>query len=135
VFKIAADLGQLQALMEMGLVPPESLAELGLVANLAGNPDATMGLTAGPVPPPFTLPAAPDPDTPMPPHHPVLNFLRKIGPLAGAAGGLTLGLTGHGAGATKAERALRGFLSGAGLGSIPNVLASGFEALGPSEQH
>jgi hypothetical protein len=107
-------IGQVQALQAMGLLPAGSLEQLGM------QPSGDVGLTAG-------IPYLPAPEEQRDTQH-LLPFIRKFGPLAGAAIGVPLELsmhTGHGA----PYRALRGFVAGAGIGSIPNVIASGVEAV------
>jgi hypothetical protein len=102
-------IGQLQALQSVGLLPQGSLEELGLTTGLP------------------QIPYVPQPEE----QHDTSKlgpFIRKFGPLAGGMIGLPIGMmlhTGHGL----PYRALRGFLAGAAIGSIPNVFASGAEAL------
>lgn len=108
-------IGQLQALQAMGLLPAGSLEQLGM------QPSGDVGLTAG-------IPYLPAPEEQRDTHR-LMPFIRKFGPLAGGALGVPIELmmtrTGHGA----PYRALRGFVAGAGIGSIPNVVASGVEAV------
>lgn len=110
-------IGQVQALQEMGLLPAGSLEQLGM------QPSGDVGLTAG-LP---QVPYMPAPEEQRDTQH-VLPFIRKFGPLAGGVIGAPIEMmmhTGHGL----PYRALRGFLAGAGIGSIPNVVASGVDAL------
>jgi hypothetical protein len=122
--------GQLEALMQLG-IPPESLAELGLIPNLVNHPDETMGLTPtnsggggamGEYPLPYTemREGAPQPG--------LWNFIRHAAPAAGGAVGAGLAAMTPGT-EPLAKRLLKGFLSGAGVASIPNILSSGAEAL------
>jgi hypothetical protein len=111
-------IGQLQALQEMGLLPAGSLEQLGLPAD-QGN----VGLTAG-MP---QVPYLPAPEEQQDTQH-VLPFIRKFGPLAGGLIGAPVEMAMH-TGHALPYRALRGFLAGAGIGSIPNVVASGVEAV------
>jgi hypothetical protein len=110
-------IGQLRALQSMGLLPAESLEQLGV------PPDA-VGLTTG-MPP--AVPYLPAPEEQRDTQH-LLPFIRKFGPLAGGAIGAPIELMMH-TGHSAPYRALRGFLAGAGIGSIPNVVASGIEAV------
>jgi len=111
-------IGQIQALQAMGLLPAGSLEQLGLPAD-----QSNVGLTAG-MP---QVPYLPEPEEQRDTQH-VLPFIRKFGPLAGAAIGVPIELSMH-TGHSAPYRALRGFLAGAGIGSIPNVVASGVEAV------
>lgn len=121
--KRANYMGQIAALNQLGLVPDESLAELGLFNNLASDPDQAMGLSSGQ----YTLPAVPsehrqteDPSW--------WHFFRHVAPVAGGlVGAGMMGLRpGQGA---PINRALKGFLAGAGVGSIPNILDMSAHAL------
>lgn len=131
--KLAEGMGQLEALTQLGLIPPESLAELGLLSNLTSDPDQAMGLTSSSGGGSSAISDYPLPATAMPegPPQPGLgHFLRRIGPAAGGLVGASIAGMRHGPDPL-AKRLLRGFLSGAGIGSVPNILASGVEALEP----
>ena len=127
--KLAEGMGQLEALMQMGLIPPESLAELRLIPNLVNNPDQVMGLTSGSgggAIGEYPLPATSMPEGPPQPG--LGHFLRRIGPAAGGVIGAGIAGVRHGTDPLS-RRLLKGFLSGAGIGSVPNILASGAEAI------
>jgi len=133
MYKLAQEAGQLEALMQLGLIPPESLAELGLVPNLIQHPDETMGLTSGggggamgeyPLPGSMMSEGPPQPG--------LWNFIRHAAPAAGGLVGASV--AGMRPGTEHiAKRLLKGFLTGAGIASVPNVLSSGAEALQPSQ--
>ena len=132
--KLAENIGQLEALMQMGLIPPESLAELGLIPDLVNHPDEMMGLTnsssGGGAIGEYPLPATSMQSGPRQPG--LMSFLRHIGPAAGGVVGA--GIAGMRPSTEHiSKRLLKGFLSGAGIGSVPNILASGAEALQPSQ--
>jgi hypothetical protein len=110
-------IGQLQALQAVGLLPPGSLEELGV--PLAGEIGLTSGLPQ--------VPSVPAPEEQRDTQR-ILPFIRKFGPLAGGAIGLPIELMMH-TGHSAPYRALRGFLAGAGIGGIPNIVASGVEAI------
>lgn len=121
MIKHAYNQGAAEALNSLGLIPPESLAQVGLLANLASNPNSAMGLNIGD----YSLPAAPEPDSGT---ETLLHRIRKLAPLLGGIVGTGIGLTTH-SDSPALHKAVKGFLGGAGVGSIPNVLMGGHEAL------
>lgn len=123
--KHAYDEGQLQAMYQMGLIPRESLEELGLI-----SPPNTEDYTTGQ---PGLTPYVPGySDFPYPSQQPngLEHTIRKIGPAAGALIGAAGGALLHNRlGMNMGPAVLSGLGTGATLGWMPDVFATAKEEL------
>jgi len=120
MIKQAYEQGNLAALHALGLIPQESLNQLGFPRPTMYAENQTVGLT------PYMPGVAPFPD---PKENGIGKTIRKVGPAAGASIGALAGALARKPMGGLGRGIIAGLGTGATLGWMPDVFATAGEAL------